>query len=208
MKIGIIGANGNVGKLLVSEALERNLDVTAIVRGENNSKAQKVIKKDLFDLTKEDLKDFDVIISAFAAWDSKTFPLHKSSLEKLSELILGTNIRLLVVGGAGSLYVDDNLKMQLKDTPDFPKEYYEVANAMSVGLDFLRTQNIDWTYISPAAEFKVDGEKTNRYILAGEQFTVNSKGESIISYSDYAVAMIDEVINKKHIRKRISVLGE
>jgi putative NADH-flavin reductase len=32
-----------------------------------------------------------------------------------------------------------------------------------------------------------------KYILAGEELTLNSKGESIISYADYAIAMVDEI---------------
>nr|MBQ6739369.1 hypothetical protein [Synergistaceae bacterium] len=65
---------------------------------------------------------------------------------------------------------------------------------------------VKWTYISPAADFQADGETTQEYILAGEEFTLNSKGESVISYADFAVAMIDEATKGSHIQQRISVL--
>lgn len=75
MKIAIIGATGKAGKLIMEEALKRGLDVTAIVRNKSklsNSKV-KVIEKDLFDLKKDDLKDFDTVVSAFGAWEEKNF---------------------------------------------------------------------------------------------------------------------------------------
>ncbi len=58
MKIAVVAANGKAGQLIVEEALNRGHDVTAVVRSSNKSKAQKVIEKDLFDLTKEDLAGF------------------------------------------------------------------------------------------------------------------------------------------------------
>ena len=105
MKIAVIGANGKAGKLIVKEAIERGLDVTAVVRGNNSSNAKKVIQKDLFDLTASDLENFDIVIDAFGAWTPETLPQHSTSLKHLCDLLSGTKIRLLVVGGAGSLYV-------------------------------------------------------------------------------------------------------
>lgn len=106
MKIAVICANGKAGKLIVKEAVSRGLDVTAVVREENQSATQKVIQKDLFDLTVEDLEGFDVVIDAFGAWTEDTLPLHSTSLKKLCDLLSGSSTRLLVVGGAGSLYVN------------------------------------------------------------------------------------------------------
>ena len=106
MKIAVICANGKAGKRIVKEAVSRGLDVTAVVRGENQTVAQKVLKKDLFDLTAADLKGFDVVIDAFGTWTEDTLPQHSTSLKHLCDILSGTNIRLLVVGGAGSLYVN------------------------------------------------------------------------------------------------------
>lgn len=80
---------------------------------------------------------------------------------------------------------------------------------MKIALDALRKRNdVNWTYISPAGEFDAEGAKTGDYILAGEVFAVNDKGESYISYTDYAVAMIDEIEKGNHNKQRISVLGK
>lgn len=76
-----------------------------------------------------------------------------------------------------------------------------------MALKNLRERNdVKWTYISPAADFQAEGERTEKYILAGEELTLNDKGESIISYADYAIAMVDEIINGNHIQERISVV--
>lgn len=209
MKIAVVGANGKSGKLIVKEAVERNIDVTAIVRSENASLAKTVITKDLFDLTKEDLVGFDVVVDAFGAWTEETLPLHSTSLQHLCNLLSGSTTRLLVVGGAGSLFVDKEHTVRLIDTPDFPDMFKPLASNMGKALEELRTRNdVNWTYISPAADFQAEGAKTGEYLLAGEEFTVNAKGESVISYADYAVAMLDEILHGNHVQQRISVIAK
>ena len=209
MKIAVVCANGKEGKLLVKEALDRGLEVTAVVRGENRSAAEQVIAKDLFQLTAEDLKSFDVVIDAFGAWTEETLPQHSTSLKHLCDILSGTDTRLLVVGGAGSLYVNPEHTAQVADGPDFPDAFKPLASAMAKALNELRgREDVRWTYVSPAADFQADGARTGKYILGGEELTLNARGESVISYADYAVAMIDEAVKGGHIRERISVVGE
>ena len=209
MKIAVICANGKAGKLIVKEAVSRGLDVTAVVRGDNETAAQKVLKKDLFDLTADDLKGFDAVIDAFGAWTEDTLLLHSTSLKHLCDILSGADTRLLVVGGAGSLYVNPEHTACVADGPDFPEEFKPLAGAMAKALSELRQRrDVRWTYISPAGDFQAEGERTGKYILGGEELTLNSRGESIISYADYAIAMVDEAVNGNNIRKRISVVRE
>lgn len=207
MKIVVIGGNGKEGRRIVKEGVRRGLDVTAVVRNENRSEAKKVIKKDLFDLSAEDLKGFDVVIDAFGAWTPETLPLHSTSLNHISDLVSGTNTRLLVVGGAGSLYVDRTHTTRIMDAPDFPDAYKPLATHMGKALEELRLrEDVRWTYLSPAADFQEDGERTGEYLLGGEEVFFNAEGESVISYEDYAIAMIDEATGGNHIRERIAVV--
>ena len=209
MKLAVIGANGKAGKLIVKEAVNRGLDVTAVVRGDNTTVAQEVLKKDLFDLTAADLKGFDVVIDAFGAWTEETLPQHSTSLKHLCDILSGTDTRLIVVGGAGSLYVNPEHTVCVADGPDFPDVFKPVAAAMAKALGELRARrDVKWTYISPAGDFRADGARTGKYILGGEELTLNSKGESMISYADYAIAMVDEAVNGGNIQKRISVVRE
>ena len=209
MKIAVICANGKAGKLIVKEAVNRGLDVTAVVRGENATAAQKALKKDLFDLTADDLKGFDAVIDAFGAWTEETLPLHSTSLKHLCDILSGTETRLLIVGGAGSLYVNPEHTVCVADGPDFPDSFKPLASAMAKALSELRERkDVKWTYISPAGDFQAEGERTGKYILGGEELTLNSRGESIISYADYAIAMVDEAVNGNNIQQRISVVRE
>lgn len=209
MKIAVICANGKEGRLIVKEAVDRGLDVTAIVRSENKSATEKVIQKDLFDLTASDLEGFNVVIDAFGAWTPETLPQHSTSLKHLCNLVSGKGTRLLVVGGAGSLYVNPEHTVQVMDGSDFPDIFKPLATNMGKALDELRTRNdVKWTYVSPAGDFQADGAKTGKYILGGEELTLNSKGESVISYADYAVAMVDEAVQGNHMQQRISVVAE
>ena len=100
MKIAVVCANGKAGRLIVKEAVDRGVDVTAVVRGTNQTVAQKVISKDLFDLSEEDLKGFDVVVDAFGAWTEDTLPLHSTSLKKLCDLLSGTDPCLSQCKGA------------------------------------------------------------------------------------------------------------
>lgn len=208
-RAAVIGANGKAGSLLVDEALGRGYAVTAIVRSEVKNKNVNVLKKDLFDLTYNDLKDFDIVIDAFGAWGDEVSK-HKTSLRHLSDILKGhEEIRLLVVGGAGSLYVDLENKVRLMDTEGFPDIFKPLATAMGQALDELKeTKEVNWTYLSPAANFVADGTRTGKYKLGKEEFLVNSKGESEISYADYAIALIDEIENANFIKARFTVVAE
>ncbi|QCQ03104.1 NAD(P)-dependent oxidoreductase [Ligilactobacillus animalis] len=209
-KVAVISANGRVGSLVVKELVERGYDVTGFGRkAQNTTAAQTYIQKDLFELTKADLAEFEIVVDAFGTFAPETLHLHVEVIKHLTALLAGTKTRLLIVGGAGSLYVDPEHKTQLVDTPDFPAEFYALAKAQTEALAELRKHDdVDWTFISPAADFQVDGKRTGEYILAGEELTLNDRGESIISYADYTLAMVDEIQNGAHIKERISVVGK
>ena len=209
MKIAVVAANGRVARKVITEALGRGIDVTAFVRGENNTDAKKFVVKDIFDLTTDDLKGFDVVVDAFGAWKPELLSQHSTTLAHLCDILKGTETRLVIVGGAGSLYVNPEHTVQVIDTPDFPEEFKPLAGAQVKQLAELRARkDVRWTYISPAGDFQADGERTGKYLLGGEELTLNSKGESIISYADYAIAMVDEIEKGDHIQQRISVVRE
>ena len=57
MKIAVAAGNGRTAKLVIAEALKRGHEVTVFGRHEeNNTAAKDYRKKDIFDLTAEDLK--------------------------------------------------------------------------------------------------------------------------------------------------------
>jgi uncharacterized protein len=211
MKIGIIGASGKAGSLILKEAIERGHEVTAIVR--NATKIQNenvsVLEKDVFDLQNNDLKELDVVVNAFGAAPGHEH-LHVEAGRALIEALKGaTQTRLIVVGGAGSLYVDEAKTLRVMDTPDFPKEYFETASNQGKNLEDLQNSNgIQWTFISPAAFFDPQGERTGSYQKGKDQLIVNSKGNSYVSYADFAIAVLDEIENPQHINERFTLVSE
>lgn len=102
MKIAVVAANGREGQLIVKEAMERGHDVTAIVRGENKSVATNVVAKDALDLIAADLAGFDVVVNAVGAWTEETLPAIPNTAKHLADVLAGTDVRLIVVGGAAA----------------------------------------------------------------------------------------------------------
>ncbi|MEH7381843.1 NAD(P)-dependent oxidoreductase [Bacillus sp. JJ1533] len=210
MKVGIIGASGKAGSLILKEAFERGHEVTAIVR--DASKIQNdqvsVLEKNVLELKSEDVKNFDVVVNAFGA------PLgeeqaHVDAGHALIEAVKGTNTRIIVVGGAGSLYVDEAKTVQVIDTPEFPDIVKPTAKGQARNFQELQeTADISWTFISPSAVFDAEGKRTGSYKLGKDNLLVNSKGESYISYADFAIAVVDEIENPKHINQRFTIVGE
>ena len=206
-KIAVVAANGKAGQLIVKEAVSRGMDVTAFVRGENRTAAEKSVVMDIMDIEAADLAGFDAVVDAFGAWTPETLDQHSATLAHLCDCLAGTDVRLLVVGGAGSLYVDPEHTMTVSETPDFPDAFKPLAAAMAKALGELRGRDdVKWTYVSPAGDFQADGERTGSYTLGGEELTLNAAGESVISYADYAIAMVDEIESGDHIQQRISTV--
>lgn len=210
MKIAVVAANGRVAQKVIKEALDRGFEVKAFGRGaENKTAASDYVQKDIMDLAKEDLAGFDAVVDGFGAWEEDKLDGHVKTSQHLCDILAGTDTRLLIVGGAGSLFVNPEHTAVVSDGADFPAMFLPLAKAQGEELAKLRERNdVKWTFISPAGDFQADGERSGKYILAGEELTLNSKGESIISYADYAIAMVDEIEKGDHTQQRISVVRE
>ena len=209
LKIAVVAANGRVGTLVVKEAVERGFDVTAVVRSENKTAAQHALVRDALDLTASDLADFDVVVDAAGGWTPETIPAITNVATYLADCVAGTSTRLIVVGGAGSLFVHPEPTAPVDQGPDFPEDWKPLSAAHGEALANLRQRaNVNWTYVSPAADFQADGARTGEYTLAGEELALNSKGESIVSYADYAIAIVDLIESGEHVRERVSVVSK
>lgn len=208
MNIAIVGAGGKAGNLIMKEALDRGHHVTTIVRNASKitNPAAAVLEKDVFDLTAADLKGFDVVVNAFGAPAGQEH-LHVEAGNVLIEAMKGApNTRLIVVGGAGSLYVDEAKTTRVMETPDFPEIYLATAQKQGENLRTLQqTDSIKWTFISPSAFFDPQGVRTGSYKLGKDQLLVNASGQSYVSYADYAIAVLDEIEQPKHVNQRFTV---
>lgn len=130
--------------------------------------------------------------------------LHQTSLKHLSTILQGTDTRLIVVGGASSLFIDE--KHRMIDVSDPKAVYYPTAyNMYQAFMDLRAAQQLNWTYISPAANFVPNGVRTGHYQISDDHLQKNDEGKSEISMADYAIAVIDEVIEPRHLNQHFSV---
>lgn len=204
MKLAVVAANGKAGQLITKEAYDRGLDVTAIVRSSNKTVTDQVIQKDLFDLTAADIAEFDVVIDAFGQSDENKLDEHSKSMKHLGDLVSNSNKRLLIIGGAGSLCVDEAHTLKLIDSPDFPEQFKKISQAQIKTLEEIqKRKDVKWTFVCPAPDFQYDGEKTGEYKLSADE-VIGSK----VSYADFAQAMVDEVLEAQHIQQRFAVFAK
>jgi len=211
MKIGVIGATGKAGRMIAREAKNRGYEVTAIIRPGSKGRLEgdyPAIEKDITELMADDLKDFDVVVNAFGTSMSKPGSeyLHQTTMDHLIEVFLQLpKVRLMVVGGAGSLYTDHDRRRKVIE--DIPADFRAVPENMQKAFEKLKTTDVNWTYLSPAKTFDPGGARTGKYILGTDYAIANNTGESYISYADYAVAMVDEMENKAFVRKRFTAVS-
>ncbi|MDM5248210.1 MULTISPECIES: NAD(P)-dependent oxidoreductase [unclassified Lysinibacillus] len=205
MKIAVIGATGKAGQKIVEEALQRGHDVTAIVRSASKVTTNiHVLEKDVFALSQEDVKGFDVVVNAFGAPFGQE-ELHAKAGRHVIDIFTGIDTKLVVVGGAGSLFVDPEKTIRVMDTPDFPEMFYATAKNQGENLHDLQQSTITWTFLSPSAFFDPEGPRTGSYTAGEDQLLVNDAGESYVSYADYAIAVLDEIEKPKHVNSRFTV---
>lgn len=204
MKIAVVGANGKAGKLITEEAINRGFDVSAIVRNNNKTIASQVIQKDLFDLNQDDVAPFDVIVNAFGQPDPHKKYEHSQAIAHLTSLIANSPTRFIVVGGAGSLYVDADHKIKLIDTPEFPEQFKATAQAQDKTLEELKNQsNVQWTFVSPAPDFQYEGNRTGEYRISNDEVIGD-----YVSYADFAIAIVDEIANAHYVQQRFAVFAK
>ncbi|GEK60276.1 hypothetical protein CHL76_16265 [Marinococcus halophilus] len=211
MKAGIIGASGKAGSRILKEAEARGIEVTAIVRDASklSGHSMRLIEKDLFSLTASDIKDFDVLVNAFGAGLGEEEAHVEAGHHLISIIQEAPDTRLIVVGGAGSLFTDNGKTTQVVETPEFPEAVKPTANGQSRNLQELQqATGIRWTFISPAVNFDVEGRRTGSYSTSQDVLPLNSDKESYLSYADYAVAVVDEIESPVHENQRFAVVGE
>ena len=212
MKVALIGASGFVGKAVLNELLQRGHQVTAVVRDINNLSPQVGLTISEGNATDEQtlaeiVKENDAVISAFnAGWTNPN--LYEDFLAGSRAIQAGVKKsgvkRLLVVGGAGSLFIDG---VQIVDSPDFPDQWKPGATAARDYLNELKKEtDLDWVFVSPAIEMHpgTSGIRKGIYRTNEDQPVFDEKGKSVISVEDLAVAIVDEIEQPKHSRQRFT----
>ncbi len=204
MKILLIGGTGMIGSRIANEATERGHEVTIVTRSgdRDTQKADATDTKRLASLAAK----HDAVVMAMSPPRDGTdsvAPLLAAGHSIIEATSIASIKRLVIVGGAGSLLLP--FGDRLMDSPDFPAMYKSEALAHAELLKLIRDKgkDLDWTYISPAAEI-APGERSGNFVLGGDELIANAKGESRISAEDYAVVLIDELEQGNNIQRRMT----
>ncbi|WP_077032729.1 NAD(P)-dependent oxidoreductase [Pelomonas sp. KK5] len=211
MKIALIGPTGFVGSAVLEELLARGHAVVALARDPAKLPARgglTVAKADVLDGAQvaEAVRGSDAVVSAFnPGWSDPA--LYDNFLKGTRATFDGVKAagvkRLLVVGGAGSLYAAPGL--QLVDTPEFPAQWKTGALAAREALKLIQQEtSLDWTFLSPAVHLE-PGERTGRYRVELDTPVMDANGPAHVSVADLAVAIADEIEKPQHIRRRFTV---
>lgn len=217
MNLAVIGATGYVGDAVVRELAARGHDVTAFARNTGKVFAAPNVRAVAADVTAADfatqLAGFDGVVSAFnPGWTNPNIGRDfRAGYAAILAAAKSAGVPyLLIVGGAGSLYVAPGL--QVIDTPEFPKEIYDGANAARELLrDLQARDDLNWSFISPPARLGAEAgfseERTGKYRLGQDDLLMDGDAPAGISVADLAVAIADDVEQKAHLRQRFTVAG-
>ena len=205
----LIGASGKIGRRVLNEALNRGFGVTAMMRNPGmlslKHPALKTVQGNI--MRKEDIGKtavgHDIVVSAYGPGQNDPSDMLEATRSLLEGVKMERVKRLIVVGGAGSLEVAPGV--MLLDTPEFPATWKAISLAHKDALClYLHERDLEWSYAHPAASLE-PGMRTGHYRLGTDKLLADHKGESRISMEDFAVALIDEAENHRHIRKRFTV---
>lgn len=213
MNVALIGASGFVGSAVLNELAERGHHVTAIARDVSKIKTRDNVTPVAANVLKQQevanaVKDNDAVISAYnAGWSNPN--LYNEFLEgalAIQEGVKQAKVkRLIVVGGAGSLYVADGV--QLIDTPQFPEAFKAGAGAAREYQNIIKEEtDLDWTFFSPAIEMHhgTSGVRRGTYRTSLDTPVFDENHRSILSVEDLAVVLVDELEQPKHIGQRFT----
>jgi len=207
MNIVVYGATGNSGSEIVKELVRRGHKVTAVARKVESLKAQPEVTAKVDDLSNVEaiaaiVKGADAVVSAYAPPADNTDALIDVTKRQIEAVKKAGVPRLLVVGGAGQLEVAPGVT--LIKSGHLPAEYMPIAISHEKAAEVLKGSDINWTYLAPAAYF-IPGERTGKYRTGTNNLISNEKGESKITFADYAIALVDEIEKPKHERQLFSV---
>lgn len=217
-KFAVIGATGYVGSAVVAELASRGHQVVAFARNADKVAQADNVQAVQVDVLSPDfakqLQGFDGVVSAFnAGWNNPNIgaDFTRGANAIVQSAKTAQVPYLLIVGGAGSLFVAPNV--QLIDTPEFPKEIYDAANSARNLLNDLKDRcDVNWAFISPPALLGVTGgyseERTGSYRLGEDDVLMNGDVPAGISVADLAIAIADDVENKAHLFKRFTVASK
>jgi uncharacterized protein len=207
MNVTLYGGSGQIGSRILNELLRRGHAVKAVARDSGKIAAGSrltVIAGDVDDVAgiAAASKDADVLVSAYGPGQENPEKLLSATRSLIGGAKQSGVPRFLFVGGAGSLEVAPGVT--LIDSGHLPEQWKGIAIAHRDALQMARASEINWTCLSPAA-FIEPGKRTGKFRLGADRLLADDRGESRISIEDYAMALVDEIENPQHERRRFTI---
>jgi len=212
----LIGASGFVGSSILEELLNRGNKVTAVVRHPERIALKhanlSVVGVDATDIEalSSIARGADAVISAYCAgWNNpQMYEDTLANYPKIVDGVVASGVRrLLVVGGAGILFVKPGVR--LVDTGTLPEAWLPgVKSQAEFFLNHLsKCNDVDWVYFAPAGNLGNMGKgvRTGKYRTGEDTLLTDAQGNSFISVEDYAVAMVDELEQERHHKECFTV---
>jgi putative NADH-flavin reductase len=206
MKVAVIGATGNAGSRITAELLKRGHHVRAIVRSQNKISSKtglEIANSDLSDVAQlvDLLSGADAVVSAYRPPDGDTDQIIGTT-KRITDAVGKNKQRLLVVGGAGGLFVAPGVTVIASG--HLPEPAIPIATSHEQVYQDLKVSGADWTYFAPAGVFE-PGERTAKFRLSKDDLIIDASGGSRISMEDYAIAAVDELERPLHRGERFTI---
>lgn len=208
MRVALYGATGRAGSRILDELLARGHEVKAVVREPSRLEtARPGLTAEIGDVSTaagiaDAIQGMSAVISAYSPPPENMDELVAVTRRFIEALKTSPGPRFLMVGGASSLMLPDGT--QLIDAPFFPEEWKPIGESHRKSLALLLASDVDWTYLSPAAYFE-PGVRAGRFRLGKDDLVTDENGLSRVSMEDYAIALVDELEQGRHVRQRFSV---
>lgn len=195
MNVVVYGATGNAGSEIVKELVGRGHTVTGVARHVEKLKDVAGVTAKTDDLSNVDaiatiIQDADAVVTAYQPPADNTDALVDVTKRQIDAVKKAGGPRLFVVGGAALLEIAPGVTVI--QSGQVPAEFMPIATSHENALGALRGSDINWTYLSPGTFF-IQGERTGNFRLGTKELITDAKGESTISFQDYAIAVVDEI---------------
>ena len=210
VKIGVIGAGGRLGGKIAAIALDRGEEVTAIVRSTPCRDARAaVLRKSLFDLTREDAAGFDALVSAYGSGFDADPDINRRAIAHLAGITRNTGIHLILTGGAGCLFTGETGENCVYEDPCHPPFLKGISKSLAEGYTALTKETaVEYTFVCPPLTLDKNGPCTGDYLTGTDRRVLfNEDGNSYVSYDDLAGAMLDFAQNGQFKRKLVTVVS-
>jgi putative NADH-flavin reductase len=209
-RVVVFGASGKIGQSVVSEAVRRGHQVTAVARDEAKlAKLPRKAQSAAGDATSRDsvhsLADgADAVVVAIGGNDKKVWANAARAMIDAMSKMGDSAPRIIHVGHGGTL--EDGQGARILDDPEFPNGLRKDAQGQAEALEALRAaRGVRWTVICPPPVNLAQGKRRDTYRTGTDQPVRDGRGNMALSADDLAVAICDEIEKAKHINQRYTV---